>query len=54
METISSVRESVNPNLNVLGILLTKFNKRTLLAREVKELAENVASQTGTRVFQAP
>lgn len=51
METISSVRESVNPNLNVLGILLTKFNKRTLLAREVKELAENVASQTGTRVF---
>ena len=51
METISSVRESVNPNLNVLGIILTKFNKRTLLAREVKELAENVASQTGTRVF---
>lgn len=51
METISSVRESVNPHLNVLGILLTKFNKRTLLAREVKELAENVASQTGTQVF---
>lgn len=53
METISSVRESVNPNLNVLGIILTKFNKRTLLAREVRDLAENVASQTGTRVFNA-
>lgn len=51
METISSVREGVNPNLNVLGIILTKFNKRTLLAREVRDLAENVASQTGTRVF---
>ena len=51
METISSVRESLNPNLNVLGIILTKFNKRTLLSREVMELAENVASQTGTRVF---
>lgn len=50
-ETIDSVRESVNPNLNVLGIILTKFNKRTLLAREVKEMAENVASQMGTCVF---
>lgn len=53
METISSVREGVNPNLNILGIILTKFNKRTLLAREVKEMAENVAAQTGTRVFNA-
>ena len=51
METITSVRQSVNPQLNVLGIILTKFNKRTLLAREVKEMAENVAAQTGTRVF---
>lgn len=51
METITSVRGGVNPNLNVLGIILTKFNSRTLLAREVKEMAENVASQTGTRVF---
>ena len=50
-ETIDSVRESVNPNLNVLGIILTKFNRRTLLAREVKEMAENVASQMGTCVF---
>ncbi len=50
-ETIDSVRQSVNPNLNVLGIILTKFNPRTLLAREVKEMAENIASQMGTRVF---
>ena len=52
-ETIDSVRQSVNPNLNVLGIILTKFNPRTLLAREVKEMAENIASQMGTRVFNA-
>lgn len=50
-ETIDSVRQSLNPNLNVLGILLTRFNKRTLLAREVKEMAENVAEQIGTCVF---
>lgn len=50
-ETIDSVRQSVNPHLNVLGIILTKFNPRTLLAREVKEMAENIASQMGTHVF---
>lgn len=50
-ETIDSVREGLNPRLNVLGIILTKFNRRTLLAREVKEMAENVASQMGTCVF---
>ena len=49
-ETIDSVRVSMNPDLNVLGIILTKFNQRTLLAREVKEMAENVAGQMGTRV----
>ncbi len=50
-ETIDSVRESLNPGLNVLGIILTKFNKRTLLAREVKEMAENVATQMDSCVF---
>lgn len=51
-ETIENVRNSFNPDLNVLGILLTKFNKRTLLAREVAEMAENIAGQLDTSVFQ--
>lgn len=50
-ETIDSVRESLNPHLDVLGILLTKYNPRTVLAREVKEMAENIAAQIGTCVF---
>ncbi len=50
-ETIESVKHSLNPGLNVLGIVLTRFNKRTLLAQEVKEMAENMAAQMGTRVF---
>ena len=52
-ETVDSVRQSVNPHLNVLGILLTKYNRRTLLAKEVNELAENIASQMNTCVFDA-
>lgn len=53
-ETIDSVRQSLNPRLDVLGIVLTKFNGRTLLAREVQEMADNIAAQMGTRVFRSP
>lgn len=50
-ETINTVRASVNPDLVVLGILLNKYNPRTLLSREVKEMAQNIAAQIGTTVF---
>lgn len=50
-ETINSVRQTVNKGLDILGIVLTRFNGRTLLAREVKEMAESVAGQMGTKVF---
>lgn len=51
-ETIESVRASFNPGLNVLGILLNKYNKRTLLAREVAELAGHLAEQLHTHTFE--
>jgi len=50
-ETIESVRGSFNPGLNVLGILLTRFNPRTLLSRDVLEMAQQLASQINSRVF---
>lgn len=50
-ETINTVRASVNPNLDVLGILLNKYNSRTLLSKEVKEMAQDIAAQIGTVVF---
>ncbi|MCI8505799.1 MAG: ParA family protein [Lachnospiraceae bacterium] len=51
-ETIESVQSSLNPNLRVMGILLTRFNKRTLLARDVLEMAGQLANQIGTVVFE--
>lgn len=51
-ETIESVRSSLNPRLNVLGILLTRFNRRTILSRDVLELAQQLAQQIGTIVFE--
>ncbi len=52
-ETVESLKASVNPKLNVLGILLTKFNKRTNLARDVLEMAQSIAEQAQTSVFDA-
>lgn len=52
-ETIESVRSTLNPRLNVLGILLTRFNKRTLLSRDVLEMAQQLARQIDTVVFNS-
>jgi len=51
-ETIETVRSSFNPQLRVLGILLNKFNPRFTLSQEVLELAEEVARQLGSHVFE--
>ena len=37
METVERVRASLNPQLNVLGILLTMFDTRTKLSQQVEE-----------------
>lgn len=50
-ETVDSVRDTFNPKLKVLGILLTKYNRRTLLSRDVSEMAEQLAEQMDSKVF---
>ncbi len=52
-ETVDSVRESLNPSLGILGILLTKYNARTRLSNEVRDMAQTVAAQMKTRLFEA-
>lgn len=52
-DTIESVRSTLNPGLNVLGILLTRFNRRTLLSRDVLEMAQQLAKQIDTVVFES-
>ena len=47
-ETIDSVKQGLNKNLKVLGILLNKYDKRTTLSRDVEEMADGRA----TKVFQ--
>src|SRR6185312_12269778 len=50
MDTIEKVRDRLNPNLDVLGILATMFDPRTLHTREVQH---RVREAFGDLVFQA-
>lgn len=50
-DTIETVRHYYNPDLSVLGILLTRFNQRYMLNLEVEEMAREVAKGLDTVVF---
>lgn len=52
-ETIVSVRDSLNPSLKVLGILLIKYSNRTILSRDIKGMIEDYAKQMDTVVFNS-
>jgi chromosome partitioning protein len=51
-ETIDAVRESFNPHLEVMGILLNKYNPRLTLSKDVLELAQQVADQLESQVLE--
>lgn len=50
MDTVERLRGSLNPELNILGILLTMYDSRTRLSQEVEE---NVRKHFGDLVFGA-
>ena len=49
LETIEKVRSRPNPNLRILGVLVTLHDRRTTLAREVFEQIRNVF---GPQIFE--
>lgn len=51
-ETIELVKNVYNPKIEVLGILLNKYDKRRLLTRDVEEMAEMIAKELNSIVFQ--
>ncbi len=50
MDTVERLRGSLNPDLNILGILLTMYDSRTRLSQEVEE---NVRKHFAELVFAA-
>ncbi len=51
--TIEAIREYTNPNLNIAGILLTRYNPRTSISKIIHEDAEAMAEELDTKVFKA-
>lgn len=49
--TIQTIKKYCNPSLTIKGIVLTRYNSRSVLSREVTELIEQTASELNTKVF---
>lgn len=50
-ETVEAVRKYCNKDLKIEGILLTRYNGRTIISREVKTLMGELAGRIGTKLF---
>lgn len=51
--TIQTVQKYTNPNLRVLGILLTRYNARTIISREIADMLDKTARQLNTKLYSA-
>jgi len=49
--TIEAVREYCNPQLGIMGLLLTRYNKRAILSREIAEMMNEAAAELQSSVF---
>ena len=52
-QTVDAVRRYCNEELSVAGVLVTRYNGRTVIRREVSKLLEDIASQMGASLFEA-
>ena len=52
-ETIQTVKKYYNTQLEIIGILLTKYNKRTNLTKEVEEMTHSIARELNTVVMSS-
>jgi len=51
-ETMKPVKKYCNPALTIEGILLTRYSSRSIVSREVAELAGRIAAKLGTKLFK--
>lgn len=50
-ESFLAVKKYCNPNLAIMGVLLTRYNARSNLTQDATELASRLAAKIGTTVF---
>ena len=52
-QTIQTIRRYCNPRLAIEGVLLTRYNGRAVISRDLSDMLEQTAAQMGTKVFKA-
>ena len=53
-EAIQAVKKYTNPNLTLRGVLLTRYNGRAILSKDMRANLDAVAAELGTKVYQTP
>jgi chromosome partitioning protein len=51
-QTIEVVKRYCNPLLEVLGILLTRYNAKAVISREIAETIEEIAKELKTKLYK--
>jgi chromosome partitioning protein len=51
-DSIQTVRKWCNPDLEIMGILLTRFSPMSIIRREIAELLDETAGQMGTKLYR--
>lgn len=50
-QTLQTVKKYTNPRLEIVGILISRFNSRTIYSQEVADMLEETAKELDTHVF---
>lgn len=53
-DTIQTIKKYCNPGLAIMGILLTRYNARAVISRDMRANLEAAADQLHTRLYAAP
>lgn len=53
-ETLTAVKKYTNPALTIKGILITRYNGRAILSKDMRSNLEDIAKELGTKVFSTP
>jgi len=51
--TVDAVRAYTNKSLFLMGLLITRYNGRAVIRKDIAEMLENTAQEMGTKVFKA-
>lgn len=53
-EAIEAVQKYTNPNLKIAGILITRYNGRAILSKDMRANLEDTARELGTKLYSTP